>query len=74
MAKTEIGRKLERSESEPVLNRGVTFAIFHKSGKIAEVIDLRQNGRDSCRSYFKKISINSIQPSGFRYRQMVKTI
>ena len=37
-AKTEIGRKFERSNSEPDLKRGETFAIFHKSGKLAELI------------------------------------
>jgi hypothetical protein len=36
--KTEIGRKLERSNSKPDLKRGETFAIFHKSGKLAELI------------------------------------
>ena len=36
MAKTEIGRKFERSEREPSLYKGETLAILHMSGKISQ--------------------------------------
>ena len=36
IAKTEIGRKFERSRREPSLNNGVTLATFQASGNTPE--------------------------------------